>query len=105
MRLRVQFGTIDERECSWYRPVEDFPILIKFLGRNYEWFSYDKDLSGKADMILNYAELPTYDPNYDVFCTTWEELSGNSMSGCQCGAEHTSFKDAHMFFCPKWRRW
>lgn len=97
----------DTREINWYKSLDDFPKLIKFLGRNYEWFFYDKDLSGKADMILTFSELPSYDPNYGVLCTDWHELfeSNGWQGGCQCGARHTSFPDFHMFFCPKWTKW
>jgi len=106
MRLKVKFGLIDDREIYWYRPVEDFPHLIKFLGRNYEWFMYDTDKTGAVDMILIYSELPSYDPNYNVDCLTWKEIAGDiNRNECECGAKFTSFSWAHMFYCTKWTKW
>ena len=59
---------------AWWKPLDDFPHVIKFLGRNYEWAFYDKDLTGQVDMILIYSELPSYDPNYNVVCPVWTEM-------------------------------
>lgn len=106
MRLRVKFGFIDTKDISWWNKIDDFPKIIKFLGRNYEWVYYDKDLSGTVDMVLHFSELPSYDPNYNVDCKTWNELFPEVLTyGCECGASHTSFPTFHMFFCRLWRKW
>lgn len=105
MRLRVQFGLIDTKEVFWYRPLEQFPQLIRFIGKNYEWVVYDTDPSGQVDTILVYSELPTHDPNFGVSCPTWNELFGDSNAGCECGAAFSSFNWDHMRFCKKWTKW
>lgn len=105
MRLKVKFGFIDTKEVSWYRPLEDFPHLIKFLNRNYEWILYDKDLTGKVDMILVYSELPTYDPNYNVSAPLWSDMFRDTYNACECGADFTSFPWDHMKYCRKWSKW
>lgn len=106
MRLRVKFGFIDNKDISWYRPLDDFPKIIKFLGRNYEWIMYDKDLTGKVDMILMFSEIPSYDLNFNVFCPLWTDMFGPDMHhGCECGANKTSFPWDHMRFCSKWTKW
>ncbi len=105
MRLKIQFGTIDSKEVVWWKDIDSFPHLIRFLGRNYEWVIYDKDLTGKVDMILLFSELPNYDPNYDVDCPLWSDLFPDNIDGCACGAAYTAFPTFHMFFCPKWKKW
>jgi len=105
MRLKVQFGFIDAKEVSWYDHIDNFPRIIKFLGRNYEWFMYDKDPSGKVDMILTFSEIPNYDPNYDVFCPEWNDLFGNKRLDCECGASYSSFPWDHLRYCPLWSPW
>lgn len=104
MRLKFNFGHIESKEVHWWKPLDDIPKIIKFLGRNYEWVLYDKDITGAVDTILTYAELPIYDPNFGVDCTTWQEMFGEDTGGCQCGAAYTSFPGGHMFFCRRWTK-
>jgi len=105
MRIRVQFGLIDNRDVNWYQPVENFPTLINFLGKNYEWVMYDKDISGAVDMILIFSELHSYDPDYTTVCPIWNEMFGESRIMCDCGAKFTSFPWDHMRMCKKWTKW
>lgn len=105
MRLKVQFGFIDSREVSWWGIVEDFPHLIKFLGRNYEWVYYDKDLTGKVDMVLIYSEVQSHEPNYNKSCPLWNDMFPNPEDGCECGAKFTSFSFDHMRYCRLWSPW
>ena len=105
MRLKIVFGLIDSKEVRWWQSVEDFPKLIKHLGKNFEWVFYDKDISGKVDLILTFVELPSYDPNYGVDCPLWSELFPEEALSCECGAKHTSFPQFHMFLCRLWRKW
>jgi hypothetical protein len=105
MRIRVNFGVVEKKDVDWWKPLDHFPKLFKYKGMNYEFVFYDKDPTGVFDMILTCTQLPSYDPNYDVVCETWEQLFGEEkQSGCQCGAAHTSFSNGHMFYCSKWRK-
>ncbi len=104
MRLRVNFGLIESKEVSWYQPLSSFPNIINYLGRNYEWVTYDTDPLKKIDYILTFSELPNYGPNYGILCTTWSEMFKDEIGGCECGAAHTSFPNGHMFFCRLWRK-
>jgi hypothetical protein len=105
MKLRIKFGLIDSREVSWWKTLHEFPNIIKFLGRNYEWIVYEEDPIKRVDYILTYSELPTYDPNYNVECSTWNELFGDTWNACECGAKFTTFPEAHMFYCRRWTKW
>jgi hypothetical protein len=105
MRLRVELGYEAIKEVTWYARLDDFPKLIKYMGFNYEWIMYDKDLTGKVDIVLSYARLPTYDPNYGVICTLWVDMYPDIPSECDCGAKYTSFSWDHMRMCKLWRKW
>ena len=105
MRLSVQFGTFDPKIVAWWDSFDNFPHIIKFLGRNYEWVTYDKDLTGNVDMIINYSELQSYDPNFSVACPLWTDMFKEDTGGCECGARFTSFSWDHMKFCSKWKPW
>lgn len=105
MRLNVHFGLIDKKEINWHQDIMDFPKIINYLDRNYEWFVYDKDPTGRFDWILNFSEIPAYDPAYNIKAQTWNELfAGRINNSCECGSNYTSFPNHHMFYCPKWRR-
>lgn len=105
MRLKVQFGLADDKEVFWYKEVEDFPNLIKYLGKNYEWVMYDNDYTGKFDFVLIFSELQSYDPNYNVDCPKWSELFPEKTNACDCGAKYCSFPWDHMRYCPLWKPW
>ena len=105
MKLGVTFGTADTKEVIWYRPLDDFPKLVNYLSRNYEWVFYDQDPTGRLDAILMFTELPSYDPNYKILCPTWADLFPIDLNGCVCGAKYSSFSWDHMKFCHLWRKW
>jgi hypothetical protein len=106
MRLKIQFGLINYDEMDWWRPLEDFPHIIKYLGSNYEWVLYDKDLTGRVDMILVYSEISRHDPRYGISCTLWNDLNRSESNDCQCGARFDRhFPNSHMMFCRKWIKW
>jgi hypothetical protein len=104
MKLRIHLGQTHKKEVSWWDRLDLFPSLLKYQGKNYEWFCYDTDPSGQVDSILNFSELPSYDPNYSVNCVLWTDMFKESELDCQCGSIHTSFPQIHMFFCPKWTK-
>jgi hypothetical protein len=105
MRLRIQFGSVNTKEVNWYDNVNHFPTIVKFLGRNYEWVFYDKDLTGKVDMVLIFSELQTYDPNYYVTAPLWTDLFPEKIGACECGAAYSSFGFDHMRYCRFWKPW
>lgn len=105
MRIKVQFGNVDTKEISWHDNVMNFPQLIKYLGRNYEWAVYDKDLTGKVDWILIFGEVPSYDPNFYVDAPLWTDLFNEPVGGCECGARYSSFPWDHFRYCRFWKPW
>jgi hypothetical protein len=105
MKLRVKLGSTDTKEVSWFKNLEDFPKLIKYLGRNYEWVFYDIDPTGKVDQVLTFSMLMTYNPNYGVTCDSWTDLFGVDLNVCECGAAFSSFSWDHLRYCKKWSPW
>jgi hypothetical protein len=106
MRLRIDFGKYGPKEeISWWQPLDAFPKLLRYGGKKWEWLMYGKDESGVYGRILIFVPLSTCDPNYYVDMPDFDEMLGvRGDDKCQCGAIHTSFPDAHMFFCPKWTK-
>jgi hypothetical protein len=105
MRLRVIFGFIATKEVVWWLELDQFPNLIKYLGKNYECVTHDSDLAGKVDYVLTFSPLMSYDPNYDVFCPVWGEMFPPDTGGCECGAAFTSFPWDHLRMCRLWKPW
>ena len=105
MRLRIHFGQHTTKEVTWNKSFNDFPNIINYLGRNYEWVTYDQDPNGNMDFIFHFSELPPYDPNYNVYCPYWDTLFPIGEDTCECGAKFSSFEWDHMKFCRKWTPW
>jgi hypothetical protein len=105
MRLKVIFGFINSKEVSWFQSLHNFPNIIKYLGVNYEWLTYDDDPTGKVDQVLTFSPLMSYDPNYDVACPLWSDLFPEGVDSCECGAGWSSFSWDHMRMCKKWSPW
>jgi hypothetical protein len=107
MKLVLQFGPLEpKREVNWWQAVQDFPSLVIHKNKKWEFVMYQEDPLRNVDYICYFSEINTFDPNYhavtyknidEMFDTSWG-------SRCECGAIYTSFKDHHMFFCPKWTR-
>ena len=105
MRLRVVFGFVATHEVVWWKPITDFPNVIKYLGKNYEWVTYDDDPKKNVDYILTFSPLSSYDPNYSVECLDWKDVFKED-TGCDCGAKHSrSFPWDHMKMCRLWKPW
>lgn len=105
MRLRVIFGFAATKEVNWWQPLHNFPNIIQFNGRNYEWVTYDDDPSKQVDQVLQFSPLMSYDPNFNVACPIWEDLFPEGDDRCQCGAKYGLVDWDHMRFCPKWKPW
>ncbi len=105
MRLRVVFGFVGTHDVVWWKPLPDFPNIIKYLGKNYEWVTYD-DTTKDVDYVLTFSALSSYDLNYDVQCPDWKDLFKEDTGGCDCGAKHSkSFPWDHMRMCKLWKPW
>ena len=104
MRLRIQFGLIDTKEVFWWQEVLDFPKLIKFCGRNFEWVFYGTDDTNAVDYVLTFSDLPSYHSEYHTDCVRWTDLFPEHVGGCECGSKYDRNGPTHMFYCLMWSK-
>lgn len=105
MKLRIEFSSLEYRDVTWNGEIMDFPHLINFNSRNYEWVVYDKDSTGRFDYILHFSKLSSTDFDFNKVAPKWEDLFGLGGDTCECGARFSSFSWDHMHFCKLWRKW
>lgn len=104
MHLLINFGLhIEKRQVSWWKPLEDFPKLIKFNGKCWEWLMYDKNPDQSHDYKLVFSEISPLNPAYHQKMVSYEDLFDFGVK-CQCGAAFTSFPSVHMFYCPSYTK-
>jgi hypothetical protein len=107
MRFRCHFGLNEPpRECAWWKPIQEFPPLVKFKGTKYEFVMWGPDPTNQVDYILHFSQMATYDPNWHA--TVYEDIDhlffGYGQT-CECGAIYSSFPWDHMRFCRLWTKW
>ena len=105
MNLVLNFGLNGaKKQVTWHKPLMDFPKLLRFQGKCWEWAIYN---SIGSDYELIFSQIPTYDPNYYAEMSSYEELFewSNKSYDCCCGAAWTSFEWDHLRFCPKHKPW
>lgn len=107
MKLKMHFGLNEPaRIINWWQTIKDFPPLVLYKKKKWEFAIYDTDQSKQVDYICHFSPLQTYDPNWHA--TTYVDIDYLFNTGygkCECGAEYTSFPWDHMKFCPKWTKW
>lgn len=104
LRLTINFGHNGvKKQVNWYKDIMDFPKLLRFQGKSWEWAIYQ---NMGNDYELTFSQIPTYDPNYYTEMPSYEnmfEFSGSDV--CECGSAYSSFKFDHMMFCKLWKPW
>lgn len=104
MRVKVTFGSNGvEKEVIWKEKIKDFPQLVKFNGKRWQWIVYDS--VDNINYTLIYSEIPTYDPNHYADMDDFEVLFPSSQIICECGAKYGSFSWDHMRMCKLWTKW
>jgi hypothetical protein len=104
MKLRIKFGLNSvEKEVEWFKDLMDFPKLIRYDGKKWEWATYDGSKYAGYDLL--FSQVATYDPTYYADMQSFEELFEWNSTKCCCGAAYTSFNWDHMRMCPKWIKW
>jgi len=116
MKLAIYFGVGDDIVpfiVDWDQALLDFPHIFFFDGKHWEWICHDVDSTGEVDHVLTYGSIGTHKLPYDMFGQLLPVIdfkqkfnigSNAGNSSCECGAKHTGFPDAHMFYCPLWRK-
>jgi hypothetical protein len=105
VRILVKFGLDGYKKVvTWNKELLDFPKLLKYSGRKWEWFLYSTDPTMINDYEITLCEIGMHDPGYYLDIPDFEDLFGSS-SKCECGARFSSFEWDHMYLCPLWKPW
>lgn len=105
MQLSIKFG-LDSgpKLITWDKNINDFPRLIKFQGKKWEWFMYN-DI-GNGVIELNYSQIATYDPNFYIdTMENFEDLFKTNEIKCECGSAYGPFEWDHFRYCKMWKPW
>ena len=105
MRLTITFGYKGtEKKVDWWQTLEDFPKLLKYSGKKYEWIMFDKDHDGFGGHKLIFSEISPLDPIFHTDMKNFEDMFESGIK-CECGAAHSQFPWDHMRYCPLWKPW
>jgi hypothetical protein len=104
MKLKIHLGQGKIATVSWYKSILEFPKIVSYNNKIWEWVFYDVDKSKSFDYILQYSEKTNYNPaNYEeepVSLETFFPLWASET--CECGAIYDRhFPDIHSPWCPK----
>jgi hypothetical protein len=102
VRLKLKFG-IDATpiQCDWQKKILDFPKVVSYNFRNWEWIVYN-DVGTIAGTMyeLIFGELKIYDPRAIEDHPTLAEIIGESNDGkCDCGGDNNPGSGGHWIFC------
>lgn len=111
MKLSLILGS-DQHTIEWDKDLSDFPNVVKYLDKYWEWVCWDDDPNGLVHKVLNFAPTRESALPIDMFGNLFPvpdlvqmfNLKFESDEPCWCGAKFTSFPDHHMSKCPKWRK-
>lgn len=107
MKIGLKFGSAPTESIEWDKAISDFPHLVMYNSKKWEFVAYDEDPANVYDHVFYFGEVKTYDPNW--YATTYVDMDlmfffHAPSVPCECGAKHTSFPQIHMSFCPLWRK-
>jgi hypothetical protein len=101
MRLKLYF--LPDKvpiQMDWNKPVLDFPKVVNYKYRNWEWFMYNQVSSASLEFELNFSELKSYDPRaLECHPTLSEIMDEASRYVCDCGADKNRDTGGHWKFC------
>jgi len=110
MKLALTLGE-KQYTVSWDKDLSDFPHVVKYDSRYWEWMCWDKDPNGLVDQVLMFGETKESALAVDMYGNMFPvpdlvlmfDLNGDQ-EPCSCGAKFTSFPSHHMIKCSKWSR-
>jgi hypothetical protein len=92
---------------QWWQSIKDFPVLVLFKSKKWEFAMYSPDSTNRVAYICYFSEVKSFDPNF--YATTYVDITdtilGIGWDKCECGAIYSSFPWDHMRFCKKWIPW
>ena len=102
MRLKLFFGVnVAPVKIDWPKDVLDFPKVVNYNYRNWEWSMYQPvsyGLTTEYDLI--FGELKIYDPRaLEAHPTLIDILGKIDSKACDCGADKNPSSGGHWNFC------
>lgn len=111
MKLSLIFHD-QEHVVEWDKDLHDFPKVVQYDKKYWEWICWDKDPKGLVDQVLTFGTTREESLPVNMFGVLFPvpnieemfQLNTNPNAVCECGAKFSSFPDHHMLKCPKWRK-
>jgi hypothetical protein len=106
MRLKLYFLPDQTPiQMDWNKKVLDFPKIVNYKYRNWEWFMYNPLDSAGTEWELKFTELKIYDPRALECHPTLSEVMDDAASyKCDCGAEKNPDTGGHWQFCKLYKK-
>lgn len=104
MILKLHFGMVKiPVSIDWDKPLTDFPKVVNYNHRNWEWNMYTSVNTPPPDYELMFGELKTYDPRaLEAHPTLAMITAGVLKVVCDCGADKDPNAGGHWKFCKLW---
>lgn len=100
MTLSLSFGLHSAPIImTWNKAITDFPKVINYAYRNWEWIMYEVSKTAFVEYDLVFGELKIYDPRALEIHPTLASLSDGSEDICDCGADKHPKSGGHWKFC------
>lgn len=107
MKLALLFGE-KKRIVDWDKLPSEFPRVVKYLNKYWEWISWESDKTGDTAHVYFFGEKKEYSLPTDIHGQLFPIPEIELMFGveiktsCECGAETTYGQNtSHVFWCPK----
>jgi hypothetical protein len=93
-------------QCDWNKDILDFPKVVNYDHRNWEWFMYNDIGTIKGTMYdLLFSEIKIYDPRALELHPTLAMIIGESGDRtCDCGADKNPGTGSHWNFCKSLKK-
>lgn len=96
---------------TWDKDLSDFPHVVQYDKKYWEWLCWDRDPNGLVDQVLTFGVTRESALPVNMFGVLFPVPDLVAMfhletidAPCECGAKFTSFPDHHMVKCPKWSK-
>lgn len=99
----------DKHTVTWDKEINEFPNVVQYDNKYWEWVCFEKDPSGFADQVLFFGQTREEALPVNLFGQLFPVPNLREMFNltendepCWCGAKFSSFPNHHMIKCPKW---
>src|ERR1700686_5166573 len=103
MRLLIIFGSGDSQEIDWDKTIKDFPTMLDYVGRKWQFVMYQDGHNSKTDLECFFSEIQPDHRDYGRPSSSFYELTNQKIGECECGAKKLGYADYslhHSLWCP-----